>query len=287
MQYSKPHSVNNNTHSPTILEDEHLTTQEELQAPLQPLTSAPVITEPDTAPLIAIIIDDLGYQWKNGLRSIQLEGDYTLAILPFSPYARQMAQKAAQQGKEVMLHAPMEPISAHTWHEHQGLHNKMNQVEFEHMLSRMLEEVPDAKGINNHMGSALTQNKEIMGWLMEEVSARGLYFVDSRTTPLTKAYSAAQDSQVPSLKRDIFIDNIRTPEAIERQFNKLLKVAHKQGSAIAICHPYPETIAFLERADLKIKQSNSRLVSISDLLSRTGVKTQATPNLPAQRHTLQ
>lgn len=254
-----PNSSSNNDHSivngsPT--KTPQISQQEEEQAAKPALVTKP--------PKISIIIDDLGYQWRNGLRCIELDGAYTLAILPFSPFSKKLAQQADKSGKEVMLHAPMEPISHHSWNG--GLDTTMNQTEIRHTLASMLKDTPMAKGINNHMGSAVTQNNQIMSWLMEEISARNLYFIDSFTTAQSQALLEAQQHGIPSKKRDVFLDNERNPKAIESQFNKLLALAKKHGSAIGIAHPYPETIAFLEGASTITSSQNIQLVPISQLL---------------------
>ena len=214
---------------------------------------------------IAIIIDDLGYQWKNGLLSLQLEGDFTFAILPFSPFGKRLANEANALGKEIIVHAPMEPENHHAWD--RGLESDMDHQQVRAMLLEMLAEIPFAKGLNNHMGSALTQNPTIMTWVMNELTQRELYFIDSVTTAKSVAHSTAIAHEVPSLKRDVFIDNVREEVAMEEQLNKLLNRALKNGAAIGICHPYPETLAFLSQIGAKLQQKGIHLVPVSRLLS--------------------
>lgn len=216
---------------------------------------------------IAIIIDDLGDQWSAGKQAIELPGQVTLALLPFTPHGRQLAILARQQGKELMLHAPMEPQVHRSWE--QGLDTQMDEATLRHELRRMLEYLPEAKGANNHMGSALTENSAAMGWVMDELARRGLYFVDSRTTALSTALVQARQLSLPSAKRDVFLDNTRSPEAIAQQFEKLLLTARQQGSAIAIGHPYPETLAFLQGALQNLRNTGVELVPVSQLLSAT------------------
>ncbi len=196
-------------------------------------------------PKIAIIIDDIGHQWQSGQRTANLHGPVTLAILPFSPYAKQLATLAHQYNKEVMLHAPMEPKHHHAWSG--GLTHQMTEVQVQQSLTQMLADVPYVKGVNNHMGSALTSNLQAMHWVMQTLANNNLYFIDSRTTAQSKALEAARASHIPAAKRDIFLDNLREVEAIERQFSLLIKRAHSTGSAIGIGHPYPETLSVLEQ----------------------------------------
>lgn len=225
-------------------------------------------------PRIAIIIDDIGYRWRSGQRATRLAGDVTLAVLPFSPYAHKLALLAEQQGKELMLHAPMEPESHHSWRH--GLNTKMNEQTIRRELTLMLNSLPMVKGVNNHMGSALTQREEAMTWVMDELFERNLYFIDSRTSAKSRAFEQAQRRSITSAKRDVFLDNVRTPEAIKKQFDTLVTLARVHGRAIAIGHPYPETLLFLEAALRDLPETGVQLLPVSQLLR------QSIPSLPPQ-----
>lgn len=239
-----------------------------LPSPLPPPTvlAADIspVTEP-AAPAIAIIIDDLGNQWRHSKRTLDLPGEITLAILPFSPFGTRLAALAEHQGREVILHAPMEPLAHPAWRD--GLRRDMSEAELRHALLQMLEALPTVRGVNNHMGSALTQERVAMGWVMEELAPRDLYFIDSRTSPSSQALASARDRTIPSARRDVFLDNVRSPAAIRRQFDLLIRLAHQRGRAIAIGHPYPETLAFLEDMLPQLEQFGVRLVPASHLLS--------------------
>jgi len=106
-----------------------------------------------------------------------------------------------------------------------------------------------------------------MQWIMETLDKHGLYFLDSRTTPLTIAENTANISGIPALRRHIFLDNIKTEEAMELQFQHAINLGKKSASVVIIAHPYPETIQFLED---KFQQKNSaiQLVALPELLSQ-------------------
>jgi len=215
---------------------------------------------------LAIIIDDIGYNLALGQRTADLSGDFTLAILPFTPHGTELAERAHQRGKEIMLHAPMS-------NRHQyplgpgGLVTGMQRAEFLAVLRQSLSNIPYIKGVNNHMGSQLTEQAEPMRWLMEELKNRHLYFVDSRTSAQTQALLMAEYINLPSRRRDVFLDDERTPAAIKSQLVRALTQAQQQGSAIAIGHPYPETLAQLEQLRLLLLQHQIQLVSASQLMS--------------------
>jgi polysaccharide deacetylase 2 family uncharacterized protein YibQ len=214
---------------------------------------------------IAIIIDDLGYHKSAGERAISLPGAVTLAVLPYQTHTQVLAQAAVDAGKELILHAPMEPHNQVPWEEG-GLSSGLSLQDMQQALTAMLASVPQATGINNHMGSKFTEDPAAMQWLMTELKDHELFFVDSLTSPGSLAWSSAQTLGVPSLKRDIFLDNVAKAEQIEVQFQKLVKVARKRGYAVAIGHPYTATLEVLETYLPQLSHLGVELVPASRLI---------------------
>lgn len=225
--------------------------------------------QPNKLAQLAIIIDDLGYNLHLGQRTLNLPGDITVAVLPFTPHGRELAETAHQRGKEVMLHAPMSN------HHHYplgrgGLHSGMQKAEFLAVLRQNLANVPHIKGVNNHMGSQLTEEAEPMAWLMAELQQHQLYFVDSRTSAKTQALIQAQQIGLPSQRRDVFLDDKKDPRIIYQQLLLALEKAQQQGSAIAIGHPYPETLRVLEQLPQLLSHYRVTLVKASQLMTASG-----------------
>lgn len=214
---------------------------------------------------LAIIIDDIGYNAALGRRAAELDGPFTLAVLPLTPHTHQLANYAHHRGKEIMLHLPMSNIKAMPLGKG-GLESGMSHTQFLTQLRASLEDIPHLLGVNNHMGSRLTQESEAMDWLMRELAERQLYFIDSRTTANTRALSTARSYKIPSDRRDVFLDNTRTSSSIEAQLRKAIALAQKRGHAIAIGHPYPETLAVLEQAGPLFNDYEVELVPVSQLL---------------------
>lgn len=219
------------------------------------------------APRIAIIIDDIGDRYEAGSRAVALPGPITYSFLPHTPHAARLARQAHAKGSEVMLHLPMQAQAG----------NKLGPGALTlHMSERQLREVvrsdlaalPFVAGINNHMGSLLTRHPGHMDWLMSEVNAQGgLYFVDSVTTGATVAASIAEEHGLPSTRRDIFLDSDPGIAAVRRQFARLVAAARQQGTALAIGHPYPETLAALEELLPRLDELGIQLVPVSRLIA--------------------
>lgn len=215
---------------------------------------------------ITIIIDDLGNNLQDGQRALALPGPVTYAVLPFRPHSIKLAEQAYQQGKEVMLHMPMDnshdrPLGPG------GLTVSLNREHYEQRFHRAIAATPHISGVNNHMGSRLTANSERMQWLMETLKGYPLYFVDSRTSASSVAAITASKNRIPTLERDIFLDHEPNVAFIDKQFKKLIKVARQKGSAVAIGHPYPSTLGYLENVLPRLDAMGIRLVSPSGLIA--------------------
>ncbi len=217
--------------------------------------------------IIAIIIDDIGNQEALDMRAANLPGAVTLAVLPHTPYSKSVAQFAYEQSKDVMLHAPME--SKHHRRLGEGaLTQNLSKEEFELVLQDSINSIPHVIGVNNHMGSLLTQNDEAMNWVMQVVQKNNLFFVDSRTTPNSVAGQLARQYSIPTLSRHVFLDNEQTQEYVDQAFQKTLKISRKTGFALAIGHPYPSTVSYLEKAIPKLAEQGYQLVPVSYVLTQ-------------------
>jgi len=224
-----------------------------------------------------IIIDDIGYNLMTGIAVAELPIPLTIAVIPFSPHADYLARLAKANGKDVIVHSPMASLDGRTL-DPGGLDSSMTQAEFEAALNRQLAAVPFASGLNNHMGSLLTQQPLAMTWLMQQLKQKHFYFIDSRTTAETIAWQTAQHSQVTSWERDVFLDNDRDPNAIRTQLESLLPIARDQGLAVAIGHPYPETVIELTDQWQQLKNDGLQFVVPSMLIEDELLAHKINPN---------
>lgn len=228
-------------------------------------------------PRIAIVIDDLGHQLSAGQQAIALSqsGPITYAIIPFTPHGKPLAELAYKEKNEVILHIPMEPIGEYK--PHPGMLTRtMSRTEFIDSARRSIEEIPFITGVNNHMGSLLTQHAKQMHWLMDELKLNtSLYFLDSLTSDKSVAYTTAKSRGLHTVKRDIFLDSEQSDVFVEQQLSKLQRLATEQGYAIGIGHPYPETLRVLRKRLPELKNLGYELVSLTDIL-------QSPANLPYQ-----
>ena len=242
------------------------------ETPEQP----PVLPAPKPGkqkPLAAIVIDDLGYQLKPARQLMDLGLPITFSILPHGPHSKEIAREAKARGMEVFLHLPMEPRSYPRIDPGPGaLLVDMPADRLKRLVNENLALVPGATGVNNHMGSRFTESDEKLKPVFEELGKKGLFFLDSYTSPKSRAEKAAREAGLPLVRRDVFLDHEVSEKAITLQMERVLFLAKRKKTVIVIGHPHPETIAVLKSYAPRLGKVLS-LVPVSVILAaRTGVQ---------------
>ena len=198
----------------------------------------------NSRPIVAIVIDDVGIDRPHSRRAWELPGPLTMSFLPYAKDLREQAKAARASGKEIMLHMPMEP----TGHADPGpgaLLTSMSENEIGHRTMAALDSFDGYVGVNNHMGSRFTANKPDMTIVLQQIKARGLMFLDSRTTAQTVGDQLAQELGVPSMSRNVFLDDDESPAAVRKKLAETEEVARRQGFVVAIGHPHEATLQAL------------------------------------------
>jgi len=242
--------------------------KEELPAP-GPIIP-PKVPAPKKLPKVAIIIDDIGYDRVLAEKFLSLDAMFTFSILPFSPLTKNFARAAREKGYETMLHLPMEPNEYPMVDPGAGLLlTSMSPDELISQLEEDLAAVPFIKGVNNHMGSKMTAVSTQMYQIFSILKKRGLYFVDSKTTPNSLCRPSARLLQIPFAERNVFLDHIHEPEAIRRQIEQLIHIANRRGEALGIAHPNKITYEVIRKM-LPDLQKKVQLVPVSEIVHIIG-----------------
>ncbi len=195
----------------------------------------------------SIVIDDVGFRLDLAQEaSAKLPTYVTFAVIPNLSASKVSAEILHASGHHVILHAPMEPEDSGKWKPQPGeLYAGLAEKEVDAILSRDLQSVPFAEGINNHMGSRATKDRALMSDVMRALKRRGLYFLDSRTTPDTVAFQVARAAGLPCAQRAIFLDDVDSPSAIIGEVDALAERARRDKEAVAIGHLRFNTIQVL------------------------------------------
>jgi polysaccharide deacetylase 2 family uncharacterized protein YibQ len=195
-------------------------------------------------PLIAIVIDDVGLDRPHSRRAWELPGPLTMSFLPYSKDLREQAKAARARGQELMLHLPMEPMGRADPGPG-ALLVSLGESELKQRVTTALDSFDGYVGVNNHMGSRFTANKPDMEIVLKLFKARGLLFLDSRTTAQSVGEQTAQELGVPTMTRNVFLDDDEAADAVRRRLAETEAIARRQGFVVAIGHPHEVTLQAL------------------------------------------
>jgi polysaccharide deacetylase 2 family uncharacterized protein YibQ len=241
-----------------------------------PKTAAPSAAEPLSGgkrkrrPQVALIIDDMGDSLDALNTLIGLKEPVTISILPYSRFARETAEIAHGNGLEVLLHLPLESVNNHdiVAATEGMILASMGEAQILESFESSLRQVPFVKGVNNHMGSRVTADDSLMKMVLGPIRERGLFFVDSRTTAQTVAYEEALKMGIPTVERDVFLDADADRGLIPRRLVELFQKARKNGRAVGIGHPFPETLEALRSNFHLVKTYGLEVVPVSKLVHK-------------------
>ncbi|NTW76959.1 MAG: divergent polysaccharide deacetylase family protein [Syntrophaceae bacterium] len=218
---------------------------------------------------VAIIIDDIGNDLKPVRELLQIDADITFAVMPFCSHTREAAETVHRARREILLHLPMEPASYPREKPGKGaLFTDMNEEELLFQLNKNLASVPHISGVNNHMGSKFMGDEKKLTLIFDRLKAKNLFFIDSRTTPNSKASTVAKKAGLPLASRKIFLDN-------NRNYNEIYKIlagvardteAGNISPIIIIGHPHPETIRAIKDANKILREKGVVVVPVSKLV---------------------
>jgi len=220
---------------------------------------------------VAIIIDDMGASLKEADTLLSIRLPLTFSVIPSLTHAKGVAQAAHGAGAEVMIHMPMEPEGyPRQPMEKAGLLLSMADPEIAERVNGYLGQVPFAVGANNHMGSRFTQSAEKMDVVLKVLQGKGLFYVDSKTSPASVGYARARALGLRCASRQVFLDNVQDEVLIGKQLAQVAAIARKKGSAIAICHPHPATIRALKAMLPQLARDGITFVHVSRLVQSEG-----------------
>lgn len=218
---------------------------------------------------VAIIIDDLGMGGKVTKELLAIDRPLNFSILPFLPHSRDTATAARKKGFLVLLHLPMEPAGFPARYKDPGkgaiLMNTPRR-EIAEIIAQNLSDIPHVQGVNNHMGSRLTENRDIMNLILKELKKKNLFFIDSKTSERSIAYREARRLGLKCGARDVFLDNEINLDYIKNQIHLLAKIALNEGEAIGIGHPHSLTVQAIKETIPELENQGIEFVLISDLI---------------------
>lgn len=220
-------------------------------------------------PLIAIVIDDMGINKKRTFDIISIKAPLTSSFLTYGSNLSSLVNQAKASGHEIMIHAPMEPkVAADLAPD--TLKTNMTKKQIDELFIQMLQKFDNIEisGVNNHMGSKFTEDAEKLGYIMNILKQRDMFFLDSKTSSSSKGKDLATKNGIKFAERDVFLDNKNDYDYILNQLQKTEQIAQKKGFAIAICHPKSQTYLALKDWVESLKDKQFKLVHVSEIVQK-------------------
>lgn len=214
---------------------------------------------------LAIIIDDLGGGVSGTTELMQVRAPLTVAIMPGGRHAAQEARMAAEAGFAVILHQPMEALDSTKDPGPGAITMGMSDEQIRDTLEQNLGKLDGVIGVNNHMGSRVTEDSDAVEAILRAVFSKGLFFIDSRTSSKSVVAKVASGMGARVLENSTFLDGVNTEDYIIEQIRSAAKKAHARGSAVAIGHVRPATIRALQRMLPELAASGLSLVTVDKL----------------------
>jgi polysaccharide deacetylase 2 family uncharacterized protein YibQ len=216
---------------------------------------------------LAIIVDDCGYDIKSVRRLTDVGLPFSYAILPYKDFSNDALEVIKNTGNVPMLHLPMEPSNRSAMSEGKStICTDMKEKEIRALTRKAIDSLPGVVGVNNHQGSKATTDKRVMETVLREMKKSDLFFVDSKTIGTSIARDMAREMGVKTARNDVFLDNSKDIEEIRAQVYKAIKMAEENGSAIAICHARPATVAMWEKYANEFRKSGVKFVHVTEVL---------------------
>jgi len=226
----------------------------------------PPVTKKFSNPRVAIVIDDFGYNMTNVDEILAIKEPLTLSILPNLRYSGRVAEAARSKGKEIILHLPLEPKASNAAEEPDTIKSSMSDDEILTRLDSEMASVPGLRGVSNHMGSKLTEDRRAMTVILKRLKEKGLYFFDSLTSEKSVCRLIASELGVPFAARRKFLDNENDVDYIKKAMLNLRRYAFKNGQAIAVCHDRKNTAKVLGEMLPQLADDGIRFVSLSKMV---------------------
>jgi len=188
---------------------------------------------------LAIVVDDFGEIGGDLLSGfLNLPKEVSFAIFPEMKNSFSTMERAHAQGRETIIHVPMEPLGYPQVNPgNNAILVQMKPSEISKLVNRFLGQMPLCIGINNHMGSLATTDRDVMGAVMSALKGTDKLFLDSRTSNVSVAYQVAQKAHIPAFRNDIFLDSPDiSASTMESKIKQLEAMSASDPHLIAITH---------------------------------------------------
>lgn len=199
---------------------------------------------PASTPRVAIVVTGLGLSAAVTEKALaRLPAMVTLAFSPYGYDLTAWTNQARLKGHELLVMVPMEPLDYPS--NDPGPHVLMKDATVDVNRDRLhfvLSRFQGFVGVVNTMGSRITANETAMRPVLDELKARGLMYVDSRSTAFTVGARAAQEMGLRWAINNSFLDQSPAGGDIRSALDELEGRARSLGAAVGLVRALPLSI---------------------------------------------
>lgn len=186
---------------------------------------------------IFLVIDDAGLATHEVRQFLDIPVPMTIAVLPHLKQTSEVCAMLMKDPlKEIILHQPMEAYKKEANTGPGAIHNTTPPGEVAGILFRNLKSVKGAVGINNHMGSRVTENAALMDEVLRFCKQNDLFFLDSKTAYNSQVPRVAHKHGMHMEERHVFLDIQKDREYVRRMWSSAVSHAREDGYVIVIGH---------------------------------------------------
>ena len=219
-------------------------------------------------PRVAVVIDGMGNDLLSARDLMRLPFPVAVAVVPFRPFSREVAESAHRRGRDVLLCLPVEALDDDGGREAEVLRASDPPNQVIQVVDRSFANVPHVIGVTFPMGARFVEDPVGMRLVLERLRQRGLFLLDDGSAPRGAARRVAESLGVPEITRGLWLDQTVDEAAVRGQLQALVAAAKSGRTAVGIGHPHGATVAALRGFDETARREGVEIVALSTLLAQ-------------------
>jgi uncharacterized protein len=219
---------------------------------------------------IAILVDRFGFRNMQETQALLEFGrGLTVAILPHTTGARDLADQCRARGLEVVLNLPMEGLDYPRVDPGPGaILVDMSPGDITKRVAKAHEQIGGARGVHTYMGGLAVEDKDVMRAILQEVADRRGYFVESTSSTFSVVRETAAQVGAASIRLRDTIDGPQASVArVKENLEDVAVRARQHGVAVGLVHPYPATVQALKELLPVWRHQGIDLVPLSEIVT--------------------
>jgi hypothetical protein len=227
------------------------------------------------APRLALVLFGFGDDLDGAQRVFDLPVPFAVAVAPDTRASSALFRAAHDEGREVVLHIPLEPVNYPQLNPGPGtLLVTLKPDRATGTMRRWLDRSGPVVGVANHMGSLATQDMTLMGAVYRELKRRHLPFIHVQPAAGAVCRSLAAELGVIYDEPDDVLDTearAKSAKALDRRWDEILEQTRTRGHAVVWVRATPLSREWLRRATTVKRLDGVDLAPLSGVIRHPAV----------------